>query len=77
VESARSLEAMGRAANLREAPLEFRTLETEFSRLRSDLAPLAQNAKSAKPSGSKGTKKAKPATKVPAKPATKPSKKRR
>jgi signal transduction histidine kinase/CheY-like chemotaxis protein/HPt (histidine-containing phosphotransfer) domain-containing protein len=63
VESARSLEAMGRAANLREAPLEFRTLETEFSRLRSDLAPLVQNAKSTKPSGSKVTKKAKPATK--------------
>src|ERR1700722_11837241 len=63
VESARSLEAMGRAANLREAPLEFRTLETEFARLRSDLAPLAQTAKSAKPSGSKGAKKAKPSTK--------------
>ena len=69
VESARSLEAMGRAANMREAPLEFRTLETEFARLRSDLAPLAQTAKSAKPSGSKGAKKAKP--------STKPSRKRR
>src|SRR5271156_1083633 len=45
VESARSLEAMGRAANLREAPLEFRTLETEFARLRAELAPLAKNAK--------------------------------
>jgi len=73
VESARSLEAMGRAANLREAPLEFRTLETEFSRLQSELAPLAQNANSTKPSGSKRTKKSKPSTK----PSTKPSKKRR
>ena len=69
VESARRLEATGRAANMREAPLEFRTLETEFARLRSDLAPLAQTAKSAKPSGSKGAKKAKP--------STKPSRKRR
>jgi signal transduction histidine kinase/HPt (histidine-containing phosphotransfer) domain-containing protein/FixJ family two-component response regulator len=81
VESARSLEAMGRAANLREAPLDFRTLETEFARLRAELAPLAQNAKSAKPSGSKGTKKAKPtakpSTQTPTKSATKPSKARR
>jgi signal transduction histidine kinase/CheY-like chemotaxis protein/HPt (histidine-containing phosphotransfer) domain-containing protein len=60
VESARSLEAMGRAATLREAPLEFRTLETEFSRLRTELAPLAKNAKSPKPANSKPAKKAKP-----------------
>jgi len=63
VESARSLEAMGRAANLREAPLEFRTLETEFSRLRAELAPLAKGAKSAKPSNSKSTTKTKPSKK--------------
>jgi signal transduction histidine kinase/DNA-binding response OmpR family regulator len=50
VESARNLEAMGRAANLREAPLEFRTLETEFARLRSQLAPLVQKQASAKKS---------------------------
>jgi signal transduction histidine kinase/DNA-binding response OmpR family regulator/HPt (histidine-containing phosphotransfer) domain-containing protein len=48
VESARNLEAMGRAVNLREAPLEFRTLETEFARLRSQLAPLVQKQKSTK-----------------------------
>ena len=63
VQSARSLEAMGRAANLREAPLEFRTLETEFSRLRVELAPLAKNARSAKPSSRKPAKKAKPSKK--------------
>jgi signal transduction histidine kinase/CheY-like chemotaxis protein/HPt (histidine-containing phosphotransfer) domain-containing protein len=73
VESARSLEAMGRAANLREAPLEFRTLETEFSRLRAELAPLARNTKSGKPSGGKRTKKAKPSTKRSTKSSTKPS----
>jgi signal transduction histidine kinase/CheY-like chemotaxis protein/HPt (histidine-containing phosphotransfer) domain-containing protein len=50
VESARNLEAMGRAANLREAPLEFRTLETEFARLRSQLAPLVQKQELAKQS---------------------------
>lgn len=60
VESARNLEALGRAANLREAPLEFRTLETEFSRLRAALAPLAKNAKSARPLSGKPAKKAKP-----------------
>lgn len=48
VESARNLEAMGRAVNLREAPLEFRTLETEFARLRSQLAPLVQKQAPAK-----------------------------
>jgi len=63
VESARSLEAMGRAANLREAPLEFRTLETEFARLRAELAPLAKNAKPVKPASDKPAKKNKPAKK--------------
>jgi signal transduction histidine kinase/CheY-like chemotaxis protein/HPt (histidine-containing phosphotransfer) domain-containing protein len=48
VESARNLEAMGRAVNLREAPLEFRTLETEFARLRAQLAPLVQKQAHAK-----------------------------
>jgi signal transduction histidine kinase/DNA-binding NarL/FixJ family response regulator/HPt (histidine-containing phosphotransfer) domain-containing protein len=59
VEFARSLEAMGRAANLREAPLEFRTLETEFARLRSELAPLIQKPKSIKQSKPKTKQKAK------------------
>jgi signal transduction histidine kinase/CheY-like chemotaxis protein/HPt (histidine-containing phosphotransfer) domain-containing protein len=59
VESARSLEAMGRVANLREAPLEFRTLETEFARLRSELAPLVQKPKSIKQSKPKTKQKAK------------------
>jgi CheY-like chemotaxis protein/HPt (histidine-containing phosphotransfer) domain-containing protein len=63
VESARSLEAMGRAANLREAPLEFRTLETEFARLRAELAPLAKNAKPVKPASDQPAKKNKPAKK--------------
>ena len=63
VESARSLEAMGRAANLREAPLEFRTLETEFARLRAELAPLAKNAKPVKPASDQPATKNKPAKK--------------
>jgi signal transduction histidine kinase/CheY-like chemotaxis protein/HPt (histidine-containing phosphotransfer) domain-containing protein len=61
VESARGLEAMGRAANLREAPLEFRTLETEFANLRTELALLAQ--KQTPRTGSKVTPKAKRAAK--------------
>src|SRR3984957_1726327 len=63
VESARSLEAMGRAANLREAPLEFRTLETEFACLRAELAPLAKNAKPVKPASDQPATKNKPAKK--------------
>jgi signal transduction histidine kinase/DNA-binding NarL/FixJ family response regulator/HPt (histidine-containing phosphotransfer) domain-containing protein len=46
VELARNLEAMGRAAQLRDAPLEFRALETEFTALRRELAPLVQKKKS-------------------------------
>jgi CheY-like chemotaxis protein len=53
VESARALEAMGRAANLREAPLEFRALETEFANLRTALAPLAPKQTPARPSKAK------------------------
>jgi signal transduction histidine kinase/CheY-like chemotaxis protein/HPt (histidine-containing phosphotransfer) domain-containing protein len=49
VESARSLETMGKTANLREAPLEFRTLETEFALLRTALLPLISKPKSSKP----------------------------
>jgi signal transduction histidine kinase/DNA-binding NarL/FixJ family response regulator/HPt (histidine-containing phosphotransfer) domain-containing protein len=63
VESARSLEAMGRAVDLREAPLAFRTLETEFAQLRTELAPLAQKVKSTKNSMVKTARKAKPAAK--------------
>jgi signal transduction histidine kinase/CheY-like chemotaxis protein/HPt (histidine-containing phosphotransfer) domain-containing protein len=59
VESARNLEAMGRAVNLREAPLEFRTLETEFARLRSQLAPLVQKQAPAKQSKTKTVQKPK------------------
>ena len=40
VTAARALETMGKAANLREAPLEFRSLETEFELLRAELQPL-------------------------------------
>ncbi len=58
VESARALEAMGRAADLREAPLAFRTLETEFANLRAELAPLAQQQNSAKHSKAKTSRKA-------------------
>jgi signal transduction histidine kinase/CheY-like chemotaxis protein/HPt (histidine-containing phosphotransfer) domain-containing protein len=58
VEEARNLEAMGRVANLREAPLAFRTLETEFARLRAELAPLIQKKK---PLKAKIRPKAKPA----------------
>ncbi len=64
VELARSLEAMGRAVNLRSAPLEFRALETEFVTLREELAPLVQK-KQAKPTRPKP--KTKPKTKPPAK----------
>jgi signal transduction histidine kinase/CheY-like chemotaxis protein/HPt (histidine-containing phosphotransfer) domain-containing protein len=63
VESARSLEAMGRAANLREAPLVFRTLEIEFARLRSELAPLLEKRKSANLSKTATTRRAKPSVK--------------
>jgi HPt (histidine-containing phosphotransfer) domain-containing protein len=63
VESARNLEAMGRAAKLGEAPLEFRTLETEFTQLRTKLAPLAHPKKSAKRSKTQTRRKANPAGK--------------
>ena len=63
VESARSLEAMGRAVDLRQAPLEFRTLETEFAGLRSELAPLIQKNKPAKDLKSKNTRKTKSTSK--------------
>jgi signal transduction histidine kinase/CheY-like chemotaxis protein/HPt (histidine-containing phosphotransfer) domain-containing protein len=46
VESARALEAMGRSAHLREAPLEFGALQTEFNSLRLQLAPLASKKSS-------------------------------
>jgi two-component system, sensor histidine kinase and response regulator len=62
VELARNLEAVGRAAQLRDAPLEFRALETEFTALRGELAPLVQK------------KKSKP---VARKPKTRPTAKRR
>jgi signal transduction histidine kinase/CheY-like chemotaxis protein/HPt (histidine-containing phosphotransfer) domain-containing protein len=57
VESARGLEAMGRAADLREAPLAFQTLETEFANLQAELAPLAQQQ--ARRSKAKASRKAK------------------
>jgi signal transduction histidine kinase/CheY-like chemotaxis protein/HPt (histidine-containing phosphotransfer) domain-containing protein len=63
VESARSLEGMGRAANLRGAPLEFQALETEFAHLRTELAPLAPKQKSTKHSETKAARKTKPAAK--------------
>jgi signal transduction histidine kinase/DNA-binding NarL/FixJ family response regulator/HPt (histidine-containing phosphotransfer) domain-containing protein len=63
VESARSLEAMGRAADLREAPLAFRTLEAEFAQLRTELAPLAQKNEFAKNPKVKTMPKKKPAAK--------------
>ena len=63
VESARSLEAMGRAVDLREAPLAFRTLETEFAQLQTELAPLAQKVKSTKNRKVKTARKPKPAAK--------------
>src|ERR1700723_3690782 len=63
VESARSLEAMGKAANLREAALEFRALETEFTNLRMQLASLAPKQKSTKHSETKTGRKTKPAAK--------------
>lgn len=63
VESARSLEAMGKAANLREAPLEFQALETEFKTLRTQLAPLAPKENPTKLSKTKTARKAKPAAK--------------
>jgi signal transduction histidine kinase/CheY-like chemotaxis protein/HPt (histidine-containing phosphotransfer) domain-containing protein len=61
VELARNLEAMGRAAQLRDAPLEFRSLETEFTALREELAPLVKKTKPT-PAARK-TKTKKPATK--------------
>ena len=63
VESARSLEAMGKTANLREAPLEFQALETEFTTLRTQLASLAPEQSPAKPSGTKTARKTKSAAK--------------
>ena len=63
VESARGLEAMGKAANLREAPLEFQALETEFTNLRTELASLAPKPKPAKHSETKTAGKTKPAAK--------------
>ena len=65
VESARGLEAMGRAANLREAPLEFQALETEFTNLRTQLAFLAPKQKSTKHSEIKATQKPKRSTRRP------------
>jgi len=56
VELARNLEAMGRAAQLRDAPLEFRTLETEFAALSEELAPLIQKNRP-KPFGRKPKRK--------------------
>lgn len=63
VESARSLEAMGKAANLREAPLEFQALETEFTNLRTQLASIAPKQNSSKHSGTEAARKARPAAK--------------
>lgn len=63
VESARSLEAMGRAVNLREAPLEFRALETEFAQLRTELTPLTKKNKLNKMPKAKIRRKTKPAAK--------------
>ena len=63
VESARSLEAMGKTANLREAALEFQALETEFTNLRMQLASLAPKQKSTKHSETKTGRKTKPAAK--------------
>jgi signal transduction histidine kinase/CheY-like chemotaxis protein/HPt (histidine-containing phosphotransfer) domain-containing protein len=65
VESARGLEAMGRAANLREAPLEFQALETEFTNLRTQLAFLAPKQKSTKHLEIKATQKPKRSTRRP------------
>lgn len=63
VTSARSLEAMGKAANLREAPLEFRSLETEFELLRAELQPLLAKKTASRSTRPGAKRKAKPRAK--------------